>query len=193
MNREHVQAFTKILERNRIPHILVGGAAVMAVYASESRDVDALLLAREYDHGVEALDHDPSIVSITRESGEMAGGQFMVGPTLVRFDLLNPEAFSGQRTGDDFFDYVFRYGSREGPEGKMATVPVVWYMRLVIEGDAWLVQVQKILRDMRAGAPWSLMTQVRRIATRFGEDARLKERIGRVRQEAERARLLPTP
>ena len=193
MNREHVQAFAKILERNRIPHILVGGAAVMAVYASESRDVDALLLAREYDHGVDALDHDPSIVSITRESGEMAGGHFMVGPTRVRFDLLNPEAFSGRRTGDDFFDYVFRYGSREGPEGKMATVPVVWYMRLVIEGDAWLVQVQKILRDMRAGAPWSLMTQVRRIAIRFGEDARLKVRIGRVRQEAERARLLPTP
>ena len=190
MNREHVRAFMKILERHQIRHILVGGAAVMVAFPSESRDVDVLLLARTYEKGVDALDHDPSVVSITRESGQMAGGHFMVGPTLVRFDLLDPGAFSGRRSGDEFFDYVARYGSRAGPEGRVATVPVVWYMRLVIEGDAWLVQVQKILRDLRAGAPWSLMTRVRVLARRFGEDAKISARIERVRIEAERAGLL---
>lgn len=190
MNRAHVRAFSKVLTRNKIRFVVVGGAAVFEVYPSETRDVDVLLLAREYSRTVEALDHDPSIVAMTRESGEMAGGHFLVGPEVVRFDLLNPKAFSGSHAGDDFFDYVLRHGSRTTPDGRVATVPVVWYMRLVIEGESWLVQVQKILRDLRAGAPWSLMVAVRHVASRFGEEARLRERIGRVREEAERAGLL---
>ncbi|MDE1879343.1 MAG: hypothetical protein KGI89_02225 [Euryarchaeota archaeon] len=190
MNREHVRAFARMLSRNGVRFVVVGGAAVLTVYPSESRDVDVLMVARDYDRAVEALDHDPSIESMTRESGEMAGGHFVVGPTLVRFDLLNPSAFSGTLTGDEFFDHVVRYGSKEAPEGRMATVPVVWYMRLSIEGEAWLVQVQKVLRDLRAGAPWGLMTKVKRLASRFGVGPRVAERIERVREEAERAGLL---
>ncbi len=190
MIRHHVRAFVKVLKKHGIRYVVVGGAAVAEVYPSESFDVDVLLLAREYTTGVDALDHDPTIVSMTRERDEMAGGHFVDGPALVRFDLLNPRAFSGHRPGDAFFDYVERYGSRASSEGAVATVPVVWYMRLVIEGDSWLVQVQKILRDLRAGAPWSLSKDVLRIATHFDVQTRLKERLGLVRQEAERAGLL---
>ncbi len=172
--------------------MIVGGAAVAEVYPSESVDIDVLLMAREYARAVDELDHDPSVVSMSREGGEMAGGHFLVGHTVVRFDLLNPEAFSGNRSGDEFFDFVRRSGSRRTPEGVVAKVAVVWYMRLVIEGDAWLVQVQKILRDLRAGAPWDLTKDVRRIAKRFGVEERLDDRLGLVKQEAERAGLRAT-
>ena len=193
MNRDHVRAFARILERHRLRFIVVGGAAVFRAYPSESRDVGALLLTREYARGIESLDRDPSVVAMTREPGETAGGHFLVGTTVVRFDILDPAAFSGTRAGDEFFDYVYRYGSRDAPEGRVATVPVVWYMRLVIEGEAWQVQVQKILRDLRAGAPWSRMADVRRIARRFGRETRVGERIVRVREEGRRAGVLPYP
>ena len=56
----------------------------------------------------------------------MSGGHFLVGATVVRFDILDPAAFSGTHAGDEFFDYVNRHGSRDFPEGRVATVPVVW-------------------------------------------------------------------
>ncbi|HEV2165823.1 MAG TPA: hypothetical protein VGS23_02415 [Thermoplasmata archaeon] len=192
MNRAHVKAFSGILKRQGIRFVIVGGAAVAQVYPSETRDVDVLLLAHEYRKGVDVLDHDPSIASMTREDNEMSGGHFVVGHALIRFDILNPEAFSGSRSGDEFFEYVLRSGSRKTAEGPVAKVAVVWYMRLVLEGDAWLVQVQKIMRDLRAGAPWSLQKEVRRIAKRFGMLARLEDRLVLVKQEAERAGLLRT-
>ena len=191
MNRTHVSAFAKLLRERAVRYVVVGGAAVAEAYPSETVDVDVLLMAREYARAVDALDHDPSIVSMTREGGEMAGGHFVVGHSVVRFDLLNPEAFSGRRSGDDFFDYVARSGSRKTSGVAYAKVPVVWYMRLVIEGEAWMVQVQKILRDLRAGAPWGLTKDVDRIARRFGVQARLRDRMGLVRQEAQRAGLIP--
>lgn len=191
MNRNHLKAFAKILGRHGIRYIVVGGAAVADRYPSETRDVDVLLLAQAYTKGVDALDHDPSIVSMTREDDEMAGGHFIVGPTLVRFDMLNPEAFSGSRGGDEFFEYVVRHGSHNSAVGRVAEVGVVWYMRLVIGSDAWLVQVQKVLRDLRAGAPWDLTSHVRRIARRFGTQAILGERLILVEEEAVRAGLRP--
>ncbi|HEV2519384.1 MAG TPA: hypothetical protein VGX00_02020 [Thermoplasmata archaeon] len=192
MNRNHVRKFATILNKHGIHYVIVGGAAVAEVYPSESRDVDVLLMTREYARGVDALDHDPSIVSMSRDDSEMAGGHFVVGHEVVRFDVLDPSAFSGRRPGDTFFDYVARFGSRGTADGRVAKVGVVWYTRLVIESDAWLVQVQKILRDLRAGAPWALTKDVHRIARRFGVQTRIMDRLEFLQQEAERAGLRPS-
>lgn len=192
VNRECVRAFSKIMERHDVTFIVVRGAAVFEAYQSESADVDVLVLAKDYERVVREVDKDPSVISMTKESGEMAGGHFMAGPSIVRFDLLNPEAFSGKRPGDDFFDYVLKHGSSLRSKVSYATVPVVWYMRLVIEEDAWLVQVQKILRDMRAGAPPDILKDVRRIARSFSLGDMMEPRLSRVTEEARRVGLIPS-
>ncbi len=177
MRPEHVPAFAQILRRNKVRYIIVGGSAVLHFYPSESRAVDALLLAREYGRAVSLIDKDPAVVSFSSGDGEMASGRFLSRKSVVRFDLLNPEAFSGARPGDAFYDFVSRHGSIPTEDGRLATVDVVWYMRLVIEGEAWRVQVPKILRDIRAGAPWSVVDKSLRIARRFGTQERLRGRV----------------
>jgi hypothetical protein len=191
MNPDHVRGFGEILRRNSIRFVLVGGAAVRHFYPSESQGVDALLMAKGYDRAIELLDKDAAVVSFAREEGRMATGHFHSRFRLVRFDLLNPEAFSGSHSGDSFFDYVSRSGSLSSDGIRLATVPVVWYMRLAIEGDAWTAQIAKILRDVRAGAPWGLKRDVMRVARRFGLGSRTSERWLVVEESARRARLFP--
>ena len=190
MNAEHVRDFGRILRRNEIQFVIVGGAAVRHFVPSESQDVDALLLAKEYRRAVRAFDKDPAVVSFSDEAGEMATGHFHSRFRLVRFDLLNPGAFSGSRSGDEFFLYVARHGSVPTPDGRVARVPIVWYMRLVIEGEAWQAQVSKILRDLRAGAPWLQIGAVRRIAHRFDTAERISQRLPIVADAALRLGLL---
>jgi hypothetical protein len=112
----------------------------------------------------------------------MPGGHVLVRGALVRFDLLDPAAYSGRRSGADFFGYVTRYESDPSPLGRMARPPVVWYMRAVI--DRWELYVPKILRDLRAGAPWSTVDGVRRIARRNGVEAVLEPRLESIRRAA---------
>jgi len=191
MKLEHVGGLADILRRNRVRFVIVGGAAVLRSFPSESRDVDALVMTRDYERATEQLDKDPGVVSFTNEGDEMAGGHFLSQGALIRFDLLNPEAFSGERNGDDFFDYVVRWRSTATEVGRVASVPLVWYMRLVIDNENWAIQVPKILRDLRAGAPVALFAEVRRVARRFGVLGRVEPRIEFVRDAAMRAGLLP--
>ncbi len=189
MNPVQIERFAEVLRRHRAHFVVVGGAAVFQEYPSESRDVDALLMTKEYARVVEEVDHDPAVVSMTREAGQMAGGHFVVDQSLVRFDLLDPQPFAGRRPADDFFDYVARFGSRERNGLRFARTATVWYMRLVLPGEAWRVQVPKVLRDVRAGAPWSLLTTVGRIGRRFGVHDRLLPRLRVLREQAQRVGL----
>ena len=193
MNPEYVSALAKILQRHRAKFIVVGGAAVYRLYPSESHDVNALLMAREYSRLVGEIDKDPGVVSMTREEGEMAGGHFIAGQSLVRFDLLDPSAFSGKKDGDEFFDYVHQYASTKEGDIPYADPAVVWYMRLLVGGEGWRVQVPKLLRDVRAGAPWELLDRVREIASRFGVQETLGHRIPILQEQARRAGLLAYP
>jgi len=192
MNPDHVHDFMAILARNSIRSVIVGGAAVRRSYPSESQDVDALVMTKQYGAAVRALDKDPSVVSFSHERNQMATGHFHTRYRLVRFDLLDPTAFAGTSAGDDFFDYVARHGSVLTEDGRMAKVAVVWYMRLVIEGDSWTAQVGKILRDLRAGVPWETTSGVRRIARRFGVGQRVDQRLLTVEDAARLAGLLPS-
>jgi len=159
-------------------------------YPSESLDADAVLMARDYAHSIRVLGKDPRVVSLSREAGMMTTGKFHSRTRLLGFHLLDPAAFSGTNPGDDFYDYVARYGSILSPIGRVSTVPTVWYMRLAIEGEAWTAQVGKILREVRSGAPWTLYQGVAKIAQRFGLRRRTAERWRIVQDSARRAGLL---
>lgn len=190
MKPGHLVPFSKILSRHLVEFLIVGGGAVRQFYPSEPQDVDLLLMSRKYEAAVRALEQDPDVESFSWESRGLATGYFRTCKRLVRFDLIDPGAFSGNRSGDQFFEYVSDYGSVSSKAGRVATVPVVWYMRLALEGEAWTAHVPKIIRDIQAGAPWSFQKSVRRIARRFGTLTRVDERLRLVRTSAVRGGLL---
>jgi hypothetical protein len=189
MTRSDAGAFARILERNRIEYIFVGGVAVRTYYPSETEDFDVMIIPRDYQRAVAAVDRDPAVASMSRGPAEMPGGHVIVHGALVRFDLLDPAAYAGRRSGPEFYDYVKRYASDPSPVGRVARPNVVWYMRLVI--DRWELYVPKMLRDLRAGVPWSIADEVQRLAERHGVGRAVRDRLRRLRDDARVVGLLP--
>jgi hypothetical protein len=187
MNPEEIGIVGRRLQKLSARFLIVGGAAVARAVDSETEDVDLMLAVSDYGRVVRGFAGDPSVQ--IEAHGPIAGGFLLAGGRRVEFDLLDPSAFSGERSGNEFFDYVLRYRSRPGSEGRYATPPVVWYMRLTVPD--WLSYVQKILRDLRAGAPWRWMEVVRHIARRFGTEGKMVSRIENAKEAARMARLLP--
>jgi len=175
MKPDEASEFAQILRRNHIDYIFVGGTAILHRYPSHTFDFDVMVLPRDFARGVEAVDKDPSVASMARAPASMPGGHVIVRGSLVRFDLLDPAAYAGTRTGEHFYRYVRRYASEPSPIGRVATPAVVWYMRLVI--DRHELYFPKLIRDLRAGVPWSTTDEVRRIAKRFGVADIVGERI----------------
>jgi len=166
MRLEGASEFAEILRRNGVDYIFVGGTAILRRFPSETLDFDVMVLPRDFARAVRAVDNDPSVGSMTRVPATMPGGHVIVRGSLVRFVLLDPASYAGTRDPRDFYRYVRRYASEPSPIGRVATPAVVWYMRLVI--DPYELYLPKILRDLRAGVPWSTTYGARRIARRFG-------------------------
>lgn len=179
MRPNDLPAFAKILARHRVGFILVGGAAVERFIPSSSRDVDALVLPREYARAVRELDHDPEVVSISKEPGSLVSGHFIASGSLIRFDLLEPNAYSGDRTGEEFYQYVGHYRAVEQEGLTIAKPPVVWYMRLTI--DDWRTYVPKILQDLQSGGDLRWLDEALDVANRFGRGPAVAERVAEVR------------
>jgi hypothetical protein len=187
MSESEADEFAKILRRNGIDYIFVGGVAIQTRFPSETFDFDVMVLPKDFAGAVERIDHDPAIASMDRSPASMPGGHVIVKGTLVRFDLLDPAAYSGAKTGDQFYSYVRRYASESSDLGRVATPSVVWYMRLVI--DRFELYVPKILRDLRAGVPWSTIEGVRTLGARFGVSDRIMPRLDHLEETARIARL----
>lgn len=177
-----------MLRRNDVPFVFVGGVAIEQRFPSATEDLDVMVLPDGYARAVGRVDRDPSVVSMSRGPAEMPGGHVLIRGNLVRFDLLDPAAYSGTRTGEAFYRYVVRYHSDRTELGRVARPEVVWYMRLVIE--PWELYVSKILRDLRAGAPWSIAGKVERIAEHFGVRSVVRARLGHLREDARLVGLL---
>ena len=188
MSTDTAGEFATVLRRNRIEYIFVGGVAIRVHYPSATVDFDVMVLPRDFAAAVDRVDQDPAVVSMDRAPASMPGGHVIVGGTLVRFDLLDPRAYSGTRSGSAFYAYVRRYASESFPIGRVAFPSVVWYMRLVIDRHEFYYP--KILRDLRAGVPWPTVREVRRIATRFGVEALVAPRLDRLEELARIDRFL---
>jgi hypothetical protein len=187
MSENEAAEFARILRRNAVDFIFVGGTAIRAHFPSETLDFDVMVLPEHFAEAVERIDHDPSVASMDRTPASMPGGHVIVKGTLVRFDLLDPAAYSGTKTGTQFYSYVRRYASEKSDLGRVAIPAVVWYMRLVI--DRFELYIPKILRDLRAGAPWTTIEGVRAIGARFGVGNRINPRIDLLAETVRVARL----
>lgn len=184
MRSDEASEFAQILRRNRIDYTFVGGTAILSHFPSVTLDFDVMVLPRDFSRAVESIDKDPAVAAMDRSPVSMPGGHVIVRGNLVRFELLDPAAYAGARTGEEFYGYVRRYASEATPIGRVARPAVVWYMRLVI--DRYELYIPKILRDLRAGVPWSTITVVRRMAKHFGvgdlvgERTRTLEEVARI-------------
>ncbi len=179
--------FARILRRNRVDYVFVGGTAILRHYPSRTLDFDVMVLPRDFRRAVAAVDKDPSVVAMDRGPTSMPGGHVIIRGALVRFALLDPAAYAGTRPAGEFYAYVRRYASEPSRLGRVATASVVWYMRLVI--DRYELYFPKMLRDLRAGVPWSTVDRARRIARRFGVAHLVDERARSLADVADIARL----
>ncbi len=128
------------------------------------------------------MDRDPSVVTMPRGPGENPGGHVPVRGAVYRFDRLDPAAYSGNRTEEEFRRYVARSHSDRADLGRVARPEVVGYLRLAI--DPWEIYVSKIRRDLRVGAPGSMTEKVDRIALRFGVRKKMRSRLEELREDA---------
>ncbi len=170
-----IEGFARLLERHGIRFVIVGGQAVARSVPTATEDIDALVMVDDLGAAVEALREDPAVRQIDAPSSGMAGGRVRTGGREIDFDLLDPAAYSGSRSGREFFEFAHRHRS-----GSFAAPRLVWYMRLVA-GDL-AVYGSKIATDIRNGAPLSWLEDARRIARRFGTAGTVETGVRFVRE-----------
>ncbi len=162
----------------------MGGASLERTFPIGTGDIDVAVALRDYPRVLETLRRHPRVRNV-EDVGTMAGSEFRIGTRWVDVEFINPRLFAGKRPPDDFIDYVRRHRSERTDVATFATPEVVWYMRLAI-GD-WEVYVQKILRDVRAGVPPSLLDKVLDIAKHFDVVEVLAPRVEQARKVIELA------
>ncbi len=162
-----------------IAYIVVGGASLERRFPIGTGDIDLVVALRDYAGVLAKLRRHPRVRNV-EDARTMAGCEWLVGTHWTDVEFINPRLFSGRREPDAFVEYVARYRSEETEVGRVAAPEVVWYMRLAVPD--WTVYVQKILRDVRAGVPASLLDRVLDVAGHFGNRADLEPRVRTARE-----------
>jgi hypothetical protein len=175
-----LEALAAALQELGVDYVLVGGMAVeLAGFPTGTEDVDIAVTMREFTRVLEELERDSRFRDV-ESLGTIGGAQFFTGDRWLEVDFVNPQLFRGKKSGDAFIRYVKRYRSRPTPVGRVAHPAVTWYMRLVVPD--WQIYVQKILRDIRAGAPEEFLETALAIGGFFGVKELLRPRVGKTRE-----------
>jgi hypothetical protein len=164
-----------------IDFVLVGGSVLDGRYQIGTGHVDILVTVGSFERVSQAIGEHPDRAAPMDRTGTLATTRFLVGAAWVEVEFIHGKPFSGDRGGDDFVDYVRREESETVSGVARATPAAVWYMRLTFD-DQWLLYVQKIARDVRAGVPISTLKDVQRIADHFGVGGKLRDRIEHARE-----------
>jgi hypothetical protein len=165
--------------------ILIGGLAIEIAGYGGTRDVDVLLPEAEYG-GVEVLRGGG--IEVLSNTGHFTNGHLRLanGRTIV-WDVLNPVPFGGEA----FYRFVATEGSRMTPVGRVANPSVVYYTRLLVEGEHGARYVLRIRRDLDEGAPLAWLEGTLKIAERFGSLPLVRPKVQRIlrarRPKAERS------
>jgi hypothetical protein len=164
--------------------VVVGGQAVVSSRVfSATEDLDVMVAVRDFDEAVRRLSADPRLGTPDRVSW-VAKFEIHLGPRAgdyVELDVLNGKKYCGDRTPDEFFDYMVTEWTIETDLGPSAEIPMVWYTRLMV-GDSGDKYVRKVVRDIRAGASADRLDDVPVITDRFGARSKVEPRVARVRE-----------
>jgi len=180
MNKETLTDLCKVLKETGVKYVLVGGASLeMHDYEIGTLDIDFIVTIKDFQKVIKKLKKNPRFRNV-EDLKTMASSEFLMGTTWIDVEFINPKLFCGSKNPDYFVDYVINYRSVRTPIGHVAKPEVVWYMRLIIPD--WEIYVQKIMRDVRAGLPSTLLDEVEEIAKVFNVKDILKSRVQKAKE-----------
>lgn len=177
VSRDQIKKVADWLHGLGVRFIVVGGSAIELHYGAGTRDIDVLILVGDWRSVAEALSHSPLATPLEPDEGQLRGTQVRLGGIEpIDLEFISAEPFSGNRSPDEFVEYVRNYRSEKIGDVRYADPAVVWYIRLSIEG-LWDQYVSKIRRDIVAGVPEATFDAVVEIADRFGVADKIRERV----------------
>ena len=180
MMPDEIQAVCDELKEMEVDYIVVGGAVIELEYNIGTQDADVIISMSEFKQLEQKILGNPRFKAVD-VLDTLIGAEFLLGTKWIDVEFINPKLFSGKKKPDEFIDYVKNYRSKKTAYGYTADASVVWYMRLAISD--WEIYLQKILRDVRAGADISILEDVIEIAKVFGVD--LAPRVKKARELVE--------
>ena len=176
---DDLSAVCAILRREKLHYIVVGGAALERRFPIGTADIDLVIAVGEFASLPGRLARIPGVRAI-EPLGTIIGCEILVETHWTDVEFINPRLFSGKRSAQDFVRYVSRFRSDRTEVGRVARPEIVWYMRLATRD--WVVYGQKILRDVRAGVPPTVLETVLEVAGHLGNREVLEPRVERVRE-----------
>ena len=182
MTEPSVEAADRILRRHEIRFVVVGGQAIARNAATATQDVDVMVTTSDYRAAKARLQEDPEL-TMAWDGGAVCrfGIKEHQGTPL---DVVDAGVFSGQRTAEEFFDFLVQEQSTETDGVRYVSAEAVWYTRLLTK--RWRAYAEKIVTNVVDGIPVERLDRVEAIARRFGTEATLRERIAYVREELRR-------
>lgn len=168
------------LKKLELDFVVVGGSAIEEEgYDISTSDLDFVLTPKEF-HRIEERLEDSSKFRIRDRVKTIIETGFMFENSWRTVEFLDPSYFSGEKTPEEFIDYIKRYRSKKKDIAYVAKPEIVFFMRLMVVD--WEIYIQKILRDMKAGLPRDILDDVIEIGGYLGVQDRIKERVDRTKE-----------
>ena len=168
------------LKKMDVDFIVVGGSALVNEgYDISTSDLDFVLTPKHFDKIEDELEESSRFLVKDRIQ-TMIESEFMYENSWRTVEFIDPGYFSGDKSPDEFVDYVKRYRSVKKDIGYVAQPEVVFYMRLMT-GD-WEIYIQKILRDVRSGLPVSLLDEASKISETLKVEDKVEPRATKAKE-----------
>jgi hypothetical protein len=177
-----VLAADKILRRHGIRYTIVGGQAIARNAATSTQDVDVMVTTDDFRTAIQKLGADPELTLAWEAKAVARFG--IVALHGIPLDVVDAGAFSGTKTGTEFFEFLLTEHSTEADGIFYATPEAVWYTRLLTK--RWRAYAEKIVTNVLDGLEAERLSKVEEIARRFGIEPTMEERIAYVREELKR-------
>ena len=166
VSEEQAREVVLFLGEHGVTTLIIGAIAIVAQGGRATEDVDLFVATRGFSGLKDAIRADSRV----RDFGTVGGVskfyfRLRSRRVEIRVDVLDPQGFSGTRSGDEFFGFVWDHYSYDSNAGRMARPEVVWYTRLLVPRAAYR---DKIAQDIENGAPVEWLDRALEIARHFG-------------------------
>ncbi len=168
------------LDEMGLDYLVVGGSALEAKgYEIGTEDIDFVITPKGFDEIDDELERSSRFRMIDKIK-TMIETKFFFENAWRTVEFLDPGYFSGERSPDEFIDYVKRYRSDKEKVGYVVNPEVVFFMRLMVTD--WEIYVQKIMRDIKAGLSIGLLEDVIKISENLGVREKIEPRVEKTKE-----------
>jgi hypothetical protein len=161
-----------------VPFVVVGGSAILLDTPDPivTKDVDVLVSGRDLERADRAVEGRSDAPPLDPATGTIRGTKVPIGDSSIDIGFLSASAFGGQ----PFLEYVRTSGSVPYDGTRRAKPAVVFYMRLLL--DEWEANIPSIERDIGKGIPETTLDRTISIASRFGKEKVIRQRVAATRR-----------